>query len=172
VTRGLLRLARLPVLLTLGAVVAYVVLDGRLEAIVHLYALALATYALAHLVAAVRRANPAAGPSRFEAALRPRPSRPERLPELEQAEREVALGIATAFDLHYRLRPSLRRIAGELLAARRAIDLDTQPEAARRALGEEAWELVRGDREPPSERYGRGIRLERLEAVVASLEAL
>lgn len=171
-TRRALRLARPPVALTVAAIVAYIVLDGRVELIGHVYVLALATYALGHLVAAVRRANPPAGPSRFDAALRARPSRYERPPELEKAEREVALGIATAFDLHYRLRPSLRRIAGELLTARRAIDLDAQTEAAREALGEETWELVREDREPPAERYGRGLPLERLRTVVASLEAL
>ena len=73
-------------------------------------------------------------------------------------EREVALGLATAFDLHYRLRPRLRRIATELLAARRGIDLDGSPEAARRVLGDDAWEIVRGDREPPHERFRRRRR--------------
>lgn len=167
-----LRVARLPLVLTVAAVVAYIVLDGRVELIVQVYVLALATYSLAHLVAAVRRANPPAGPSRFDAALRARPSRRQRLPELEKVEREVALGITTAFDLHYRLRPSVRRIAGELLASRRAIDLQAQAGAARRALGEETWELVRDDREPPAQRYGPGLPLERLRTVVASLEAL
>ena len=70
------------------------------------------------------------------------------------------------------MRPPLRRIAGELLAARRGIDLDGSPEAARRALGEETWEIVRADREPPRERYGAGLQLVALRDVVTSLEAL
>jgi hypothetical protein len=66
----------------------------------------------------------------------------------------------------------VRRIAGELLAARRGIDLDTEPEAARRLLGDEAWELVRPDREPPQNRYAPGIETAALATVVTSLEAL
>lgn len=167
-----IRAAQLPALLTVALVVLLVVLPGRRDLIVHVYVLAVASIALFHLVRAVRAAQPAAGPSRFDAALRRRPRRQERLPELARVEREVALGMATAFDLHYRLRPALRRTASELLAARRGIDLDADSEGARRALGEEAWEIVRGDREPPRDRYAPGIQLMALRSVVESLEAL
>ena len=81
-------------------------------------------------------------------------------------------GRRTAFDLHFRLRPTLRRIAYELLRSRRGIDLDANPEAARRALGDDTWELVRVDREPPHDRFAKGIDLESLRHVVVSLEAL
>ena len=169
--RRAVSLARLPVLLTAAAVIVAVALPGRTELVVRIYALVLAALVLARLVAMLRAALPR-GPSAFDRALR-RPARShERLSELAKIEREVTLGTTTAFDLHYRLRPSLRRIAGELLAARRSIDLDGDPEAARRALGEETWELVRPDREPPRERFGRGIELASLGAVVSSLEAL
>ena len=168
----LLRPAQLPVLLTVVLVVLLVVLSGRAGLIVHVYVLAIASIALFHLVRMVRGAHPAAGPSRFDAALRRRPERHERLPELTKVEREVALGMTTAFDLHYRLRPSLRRTARELLASRRGIDIDGEPEAARRALGEDAWEIVRGDREPPDDRFGPGVGLASLHRTVASLEAL
>jgi hypothetical protein len=168
----LLRAAQLPALLTVVLVVLLVVLPGRAGLIVHLYVLAVAAIALFHLVRVMRAAHPAAGPSRFDAALRRRPQRHERLPELTKIEREVALGMATAFDLHYRLRPSLRRTAAELLAARRGIDIDREPEAARRALGEDAWEIVRRDREPPHDRFAPGVRPATLQRAVASLEAL
>jgi hypothetical protein len=168
----LLRPARLPALLTVLFFVLLVVLSGRAGLIARIYLLAVAAIALFHLVRLVRAAHPAAGPSRFDAALRRRPQRQERLPELAKIEREVALGMATAFDLHYRLRPSLRRTARELLAARRGIDLDREPEAARRALGEDAWEIVRGDREPPDDRFGSGVRLPALRRTIASLESL
>ena len=84
----------------------------------------------------------------------------------------MTLGLATAFDLHYRLRPRLRRIATELLAARRGIDLDASPEAARRALGDDAWEIVRGDLEPPRERFAAGLDIASLRLAVSALEAL
>jgi hypothetical protein len=87
-------------------------------------------------------------------------------------EREVALGLATAFDLHYRLRPRLRRVATALLTARRGIELDANPEAARRALGDDAWEIVRGDREPPQERFAAGVDIASLRRAVSALEAL
>jgi hypothetical protein len=80
--------------------------------------------------------------------------------------------MTTAFDLHYRLRPALRRTAGELLAARRGIDLDGDPGAARRVLGEDAWEIVRGDREAPRDRFAPGVDLASLDSAVSSLETI
>jgi hypothetical protein len=170
--RAVLGLSRLPVVLTLVAAALLLVLGGRTGLILRVYLLALATVALVHLVRAVRSALPAPGASAFDAGLRRRSRRRERLPELERIEREVSLGLATAFDLHYRLRPSLRRTARELLASRRGIDLDASPEAARRALGDQTWELVRADREPPRERFAPGLDLASLRTVVSSLEAL
>jgi len=170
--RVAIRMAQLPALLTVALVVLLIVLSGSTGLVLHVYALAIAAIALVHLVAAVRTANPASSASPFDAAVRKRTRSDERLPELARVEREVSLGMATAFDLHYRLRPPLRRIAGELLAARRGIDLDASPEAARDVLGEETWEIVRADREPPRDRYGPGLKLATLHNVVTSLEAL
>jgi hypothetical protein len=170
--RSALRMAELPALLTIALVVLLIVLPGRTELILHVFALAIAAIALLHLVRAVRAAYPVAAASPFDAALRRRTRRDERLPELVRVERQVSLGMATAFDLHYRLRPPLRRIAGELLAARRGIDLDGNPEAARKALGDETWEVLRADREQPRDRYGAGLAPATLETIVTSLEAL
>jgi hypothetical protein len=169
---GAFRLGRYPVVLTLGFVLALAVLPGRAEVVVRIYVLLLAAFVLAELLARLRSSLPEKGPSPVDAALRRRPPRVERVSELEKIEREVTLGLSTSFDLHYRLRPTLRRIASELLRARRGIDLDANPAAARRALGEETYELVREDREPPLNRFGPGIELDTLRGVVISLEAL
>jgi hypothetical protein len=169
---GALRVAQVPVLLTIAAAVLLLTFRDRTELILHAYVLALAAIVLLHIVRSVRAALPPPGPSAFDAGLRRRQERQERLPELEQFEREVALGLSAAFDLHYRLRPVLRRTASELLAVRRGIDLDRSPGAARRALGDETWELVRPDREPPPERFAPGLELGALRRVVVSLEAL
>lgn len=171
-SRSALRLARLPVFLTLALAGTLVVLPGRAEVVLRLYLLALAAFALGTLLLRLRAALPERGVSPVDAALRRRPPARQRIPELERLEREVTLGMATAFDLHFRLRPTLRRIASELLRARRGIDLDGNPDAARRALGDETWELVREDREPPVDRFARGLDLASLRNVVASLEAL
>ena len=87
-------------------------------------------------------------------------------------EREVTLGLAIAIDLHQNLRPRLGRIAAGLLASRRGIDLDANADAARRALGNDAWEVVRGGREPPSERFAAGIDIASLRLTVSALENL
>jgi hypothetical protein len=167
-----LRLAPLPVSLTVVLVFLLVVFPGRRELMVHIFVLVVATILFFYLVRGLRATLPPKAPSRFDAALRRRSERQERLPELAKLEREVALGMTTAFDLHYRLRPALRRIASELLAARRGIDLDLDREAARQAVGENAWALVRGDRRPPENRFAPGIELDTLSQVVASLEGI
>ena len=167
-----LRFWRFPAFVTLALFVALAVLPGRAELLVRLYALLIATFVVAQLLDRLRRSLPERTTSPVDAALARRPRPVIRVPELEKIEREVTLGLTTAFDLHFRLRPTLRRIAYELLRARRGIDLDANPAAARRALGDETWELVREDREPPHDRFGPGIRLESLRQVVVSLEAL
>lgn len=165
-------IARLPLFLTVVLAVVLIAAPGRAGLVTHVYVLALAAIGLGHLFVALRNALPPRTPSAFEAALRPRPRGVQRIPELERMEREVSLGLATAFDLHYRLRPRLRRVAAELLTARRGIDLDASPEAARRALGDDAWEIVRGDREPPRERFAAGLDIASLRLAVTALEEL
>lgn len=170
--RRALLIARLPLFLTLVLATVLLAAPGRAGLAVHVYVLALAAIGLSHLLAAARGALPQHRPSPFDAALRRRARPAQRIPELERMEREVALGLATAFDLHYRLRPRLRRIAAELLAARRGIELDARPDAARRALGDDAWEIVRGDREPPRARFAPGLDIASLRRAVDALEAL
>ena len=167
-----IRLGRFPFFLTLALIIALVFLPGRAELVVRVYMLLLAVFVLVQLLARLRSSLPKHSTSPVDAALNARPRPALRVPELERIEREVTLGQTTAFDLHFRLRPTLRRIASELLRARRGIDLDANPEAARRALGDATWELVREDREPPHDRFGPGIGLESLRHVVVSLEAL
>jgi hypothetical protein len=111
-----------------------------------------------------------------EQRLRSRPSPPskrrQRLPELDRLEREVALGSAGAFDLHYRLRPVLREVAEHRLLSRRGVTLERDPEAARKLLGEEVWELLRPDRPSPKDRHGRGLDPRSLRRLVDVLERL
>ena len=166
----LLRAARflVPATLALGFVAAF--LPGRLELAARVYALVLCGLVLLLAIAALRRAYPPAAP------LRPKPRRrAERRgppPTLARIEQETALGVAGSFDLHHRLRPRLRAIAGSLLAIRRGVSLDGDPKGARRLLGDETWELVRRDRPPPEDRLARGLPPSTLHRVVDSLERL
>lgn len=164
---GALRLLAIPTLALVG-IAAF--LQGRLGLAVRIYALVLCAAVLGLALTALRRAYPSATP------LRPamRHDRPRRVapPSLARIEHETALGVAGVFDLHHRLLPRLRVVAGGLLATRRRISLDTEPEAARLILGDETWDLVRRDRPPPEDRLARGIPPTDLRRVVESLERL
>ena len=149
-------------------VLALVFLPGRRDLAVDLYLLLIAAGAVFALVRALSHAAPRAEPEP--------PSRlrrtTQRLPELERTERAVLLSASNAFDVHYRLRPILREIAAQRLATRRGLSLDDDVSAARAVVGEETWELVRGDREPPHLRHAPGVQAAELREVVAALERI
>jgi len=166
----LFRAAKLLALPTVGVLVVFAIIPGRLELAIRVYALVLCTAALAVMVSALRRTyGPASSLRRPERVRGERREVPGTLARIEQ---EVALGVAGSFDLHHRLRPRLRGLAGDLLAARRGFSLDGDPERARQALGDETWDLVRENRPPPEDRLARGIPISTLTHVVESLEGL
>jgi hypothetical protein len=71
---------------------------------------------------------------------------------------------------HTRLRPELRRVAADRLSWSRGIELDDDPVAARAALGEAAWALVRPDPGELPDREAPGTPPAALAAAVAALE--
>jgi hypothetical protein len=87
-------------------------------------------------------------------------------------EQEIGWAMKRALELHHRLRPRLRGIAADRLTANHGVSLDQQMGSARRLLGEEAWELLRPDREPPVERFGPGLPLPVMERIVTAVERL
>ena len=168
--RDLRRAGRLLVLPTLAFAFVVAFVPGRVELAVRIFALVLCGTALLLTLAALRRAYPR------ETPLRPRRTRaasqrsiPGTLARLEQ---ETILGVAGSFDLHYRLRPRLRGLTADLLAAQRGVGLDAAPERARALLGGTTWELVRRDRPPPEDRLAAGLPINDLRRVVESLERL
>jgi hypothetical protein len=167
-----LRLLRFPLVLSVVLLLVAIALPGRSDEAFRVYLLLLAGFGLTHLLIALYRSRPPAQPSPVDQALQPRPPRPGHVEELDKIRREVTIAQTTAFDLHFRLRPTLRRIASELLWSRRGIELDGDPDAARHALGEETWQVVRADRPVPDDRFGPGIERESLRRVVAALEAI
>jgi hypothetical protein len=167
-----LRLLRFPLVLSVVLLLVAIALPGRSDEAFRVYLLLLAGFGLTHLLIALYRSRPPAQPSPVDQALQPRPPRPGHVEELDKIRREVTIAQTTAFDLHFRLRPTLRRIASELFWSRRGIELDGDPDAARHALGEETWQVVRADRPVPDDRFGPGIERESLRRVVAALEAI
>ena len=99
------------------------------------------------------------------------PPRSKRLGQLESVARALDLAEASSFDLHNVLRPIVREIAAARLA-RHGVALDRQPERARALLGEQAWELVRADREAPAGDPSRGCSRDELREIVDALEAI
>jgi hypothetical protein len=153
-----------------GLVVALAVIPSRAELAVHVWLLVLLSLAVLTALGVLRRSYPDR-PSVFESSPSERVA-PRRFTSLARVEREVALGSASAHDTHFRLRPTLRGVAGELLAARRGVVLDRSPDRARDLLGEEAWELVRADREAPADPRAPGLDRGTIERVLSSLERL
>jgi hypothetical protein len=120
---------------------------------------------------AVAPHRPLPSRSRFEELQRVRPVREPRPAELERLERAVDLGISRAEDFHMLLRPALRRIAATLLAAR-GLDLQRDVGRVRELLGEESWDLLRPERERPSDPFEPGVEPARLRRLVEDLERL
>jgi hypothetical protein len=173
VTRLALRIVEAIVLPTIALAVVAAVAPGRLGLALQIYALLLAAIALLGVLSGLRRAYPPPERSVVDEALEREPSEPDAPPsDLARIEREVTLGVASTYDFHFRLRPTLRETAAALLAVRRGIDLDREPDRARQALGDEIWELVRPDRPPPEDRLARGLEPARLRRAVEALEAL
>jgi len=165
-----LRALQITIFPTAGLAIALLVAPARWALAIHVWLLVLLALAGIAGLRALHGAVPRL-PSVFDSTAGAAPV-PHRLPELERVEREVTLAGASAYDVHFRLRPTLREAAITLLAAGRGVSLDRHPERARQLLGEETWELVRADRAPPRDPRGPGLDRARLECVLTSLESL
>jgi len=161
---------RLLVLPTVALVVIVVAAPGRLELAARINALIVGVAALVVAIRALRRTDTPEEPLRTAGKPADRERRPP--PSLTRAEQLAALGVASSFDLQYRLVPQLRATAAGLLESRRGIVLDTDPDAARRVLGDEAWELVRPMRPAPEDRVSRGLTPAQLSRVADALERI
>ena len=169
-TRGIRRAVIWAVAGGLAAILVAIARPGDRALILDAYLLFLGGLALVLLVVVTAQALPRAGRSRLEQALARPPSRPPRPAALLTLERRVLLATETSFEVHYRLRPTLREIAAYRLSTHRGIDLDHDTAAAEAALGPDAWELVRPDRPPPHDRLSRGKPFAELRAAVDALE--
>jgi hypothetical protein len=169
--RVLVRTAGIALVPTAAFAVVLLALPGRGELALHVWLLVMLGAALLAVLEAIHAVHPRA-PSRFDAPGARSDEVPAGFASLARLEREVSMATTSAYDVHLRLRPTLRAVASGLLRARRGIDLDRSPARARTALGNEAWELVRGDRQPPHDPRAPGVDLTALDRVVSSLEGL
>jgi hypothetical protein len=168
--RQLLPIVGFGLLATLLTVIALVAAPDRRELIFDIYVLGLGGIAVLRLVGLTRRRLAPGERSEFDDALRPGRFESVRVAERDKLERELELGLQTAFDFHFRLRPTLVEIARNRLAGR-GLSLDDEPRA-KAVLGAEAWELLRPDRDPPHERNAPSLSTDELGSLVTSLERI
>ena len=150
--------------------IVVLVLPGRESIVGHVWLVIVLAIALGVAIGALLDAVPRRA-SAFDAAFTPGPRGRARPASLARLEREVALAGGTAFDVHYRLRPTMQRLASGLLL-RKGVDLERSPERAEALVGPDVWELVRPDRKAPDDRAAPGLRLEAVERAVDGLEQL
>jgi hypothetical protein len=146
--------------------------SGARSILLDVYFLGMGGVLLLALVRTTREGGGSTGTSDFDRALdefsgRQRPDSGELtlVSEVEQS-------TASALHLHVRLRPILREIAAHRLWMRFGVDLDREQERARDLVGANAWELVRPERLPPSDRLAPGPAPADLRVVVEELERL
>ena len=168
--RQLLPIVGFGLLATLVVAVGLIAAPERREVLLDLYVLALGGIAVLRLVGLTRRRRAPGERSEFEEALRGRAPEATRIAELDKTARELELGMQTAFDFHFRLRPVLVEIATSRLAGR-GESLE-KGERARRLLGDEAWEFLRPDRELPRNRNAPGISRVEFDRVLGALERI
>jgi hypothetical protein len=164
VRRRLLDVVVLLALATLAAGTLAVVDPSIRSVTLHVYVLVVGALAMLALVAAAGDAVPRQRRSQLDAALAAEVAGVQAVQQLERVQRAVTLATSSAYDLHVRLLPQLRDIA------------EARLERSGRRPGPDTlgrwWELLRPDRELPDDRFGPGIRVDDLRALVAELEAL
>ncbi len=169
--RRVWRVTEWVILPTVALAIAVVVAPDRAGLATHVWLLVMLALAFIALLRIVNDAYPS-GRSSFLGSLSQEPVPAQRPASLARTEREVSMAGDSAFDVHFRLRPVLVDLADDLLASRRGIDLRRDPDRARAALGEPAWELVRPDRPEPQERKDPGIGRPELDRIITALEQL
>jgi hypothetical protein len=93
---------------------------------------------------------------------------PLRLRQIADALRE---GEQSEFGVDWALRPLLVPIAAARLG-RRGVDMALAPRRAQELLGDRLWEIVRPDRPPAANRFGRGLAGDDLRTAIERLEQL
>ena len=101
-----------------------------------------------------------------------KPTKPMfEIPALRAAETDIRMASAHAFGVETRLKPVLRQLASWRLRRNHGVDLDRQPKAARRLMGDGLWALTQPTIVGPELR-GPGVPMATLEAAVQRLEQL
>jgi hypothetical protein len=154
---------------TVAAGVAALASSGVNAIVLDVYLLCIGGVILLALVRTTRAYAPTPRTSQFDATLAAMRRAPAESAESALV-RELELSTYNAFHFHSRLRPLLRDVVAHRLRSRYGVELDAEPVRARELVGAAAWEVVRPDRPPPSDRMGAGPTVAELHVVVDELE--
>lgn len=154
---------------TIGLLVALGLRPISTREIFAAYVLALTALALLALMRVARSDDDwARATSQLELALRPRKTTRMRPAELVRTERDLMLSESNAGELHTRLLPQLRDVAGARLADRH----DLQLRDAHAILDDDNWELLRPDRPAPADRSAPGLPMRQIAHLIDAIERL
>jgi hypothetical protein len=159
------------VVVTAAAGVAAIASSGAHAIVLDVYLLCIGAVLLLALVRSTRAQASAQRTSPFDAALAAMRRTPAELGEPALV-RELELSTYNAFHFYARLRLLFRDVAAHRLRSRYGIELDVEPARARELVGNEAWDVVRPDRQPPPDRMASGPTLDELRVVADELEAI
>jgi hypothetical protein len=95
-----------------------------------------------------------------------------RQTELLDIEQRVSFAKVSEFDYQSRLRPVVRDIAAQRLAANWHIHLSNDPGVAKERLGSDLWDEIQGSPSLIDPREQRGMTVPRLRAIVERLESI
>ena len=165
------RAVKVGIVLSLAVGFTALAVSGARAVLLDVYLLGVGGVLLLALVRTTREGGPSTGASDFDRALAEMSRRPADSGELTLV-RDVKQSTRSAFHLHVRLRPLLREIAAHRLWMRFGVDLDREQGRARELIGANAWELVRPERPPPTDRLAPGPPLADIRVVVDELERL
>jgi hypothetical protein len=157
--------------ITAAAGVAALAGSGVNAIVLDVYLLCIGGVILLALVRTTRAYAPTARTSQFDAALAAMRRAPAESGEPALV-RELELSTYNAFHFHLRLRPLLRDVAAHRLRSRYGVELDAEPARARELVGAVAWNIVRPDRPPPSDRMAAGPTVAELRVALDELEAV
>jgi len=169
--------AALAVLATIALVAAVYLFEGQRGLAVNAWLLAIGGLVLWTCWRALAQSLPVSGSSAFDSVRHHSPDPQTRLSEVIAIEGVLLDAEWSWSSVEHRLRPLLRKLAADRLLERRQVDMESEPDAARRILGDEVWALVGPGvygpaPDEPTARLRRGIARATISHAVTVLEEL
>lgn len=156
---------------TAGVVIALFVAGWSHGLVLLAYVLFVGAVAVIALARRLRSVLPPA--DQFARLLAERPGPAEAAGQLRSIRRALSAAGRSQAELHSRLAPMVHEIAAARLSRRHGVDLDREPERARRLIGDgRLWELLTPGHGPADGPLGSGWSRQDLEELLNELERI